>query len=206
MSIRVGDDGLPRCGWAGADLEYIRYHDEEWGVPLHGDRPIFEKLVLEGFQSGLSWITILRRRASFRRAFCDFDIEAVARFDEEDLERLMADPGIIRNRAKILAAVGNARITHNLVHDDQGAFDRLIWSHSPPRRSTPPSHASEIPAFTVGSTAMSRDLKIRGFRFVGPTTMYALMQSGGLVDDHVAGCWRGRLTDAPGRAAKLSSR
>lgn len=186
----VGPDGLARCRWVGDDAEYRRYHDEEWGRPLRGDRPLFEKLSLEAFQAGLSWITILRRRPTFRAAFADFDIPAVAAFDDDDVARLMADAGIIRNRMKIDATIGNARAVHDLVRDDPGALDRIMWSFAPePGRSRPTSFA-DVPAVTPESTAMSRELKRMGLRFVGPTTMYALMQSGGMVDDHLVGCWR----------------
>ncbi len=185
----VGADGLARCGWVGDDPEYSRYHDEEWGRPLHGDRALFEKLSLEGFQAGLSWITILRRRPAFRAAFRDFDIAAVAAFDDADVERLMGDADIIRNRAKIEATISNARITRELVADDPGALDRLIWSYAPAPGARP-SALSDVPAITPEATTLSTALKRLGYRFVGPTTMYALMQSAGLVDDHVAGCWR----------------
>jgi len=189
-SLIVGDDGRARCAWAGHDAEYQRYHDEEWGTPLHGDRPLFEKLSLEGFQAGLSWITILRRRPTFRAAFRDFGIDAVAAFDERDVERLMADPGIIRNRLKVEATISNARVTQALVREHPGALDELIWGFAPPRRDRPPVSLSDLPAVTAESTALSKQLKKLGYRFVGPTTIYALMQSAGLVDDHVAGCWR----------------
>lgn len=189
-SVLVGDDGLGRCAWAGSDPEYRRYHDEEWGVPLHGDGPLFEKLSLEGFQAGLSWITILRRRPTFRAAFAGFDVETVAQFDEHDVERLMADPGIIRNRLKVDATISNARVTRQLVRERPGALDELVWSFAPPPRDHALGTFADIPAVTAESTALSKALKKLGYRFVGPTTMYALMQSGGLVDDHVAGCWR----------------
>ena len=189
-SVLVGDDGLARCAWAGRDSEYQRYHDEEWGTPLHGDRPLFEKLSLEGFQAGLSWITILRRRPTFRAAFRDFDIDTVAAFDEADVERLMADPGIIRNRLKVDATIANARVTQALVRERPGALDELIWGFAPSPRDHPPGSLAELPAVTAESTALSSALQKAGYRFVGPTTIYALMQSGGLVDDHVAGCWR----------------
>jgi DNA-3-methyladenine glycosylase I len=191
-SITVGDDGRARCAWAGADAEYARYHDEEWGTPLHGDRPLFEKLSLEGFQAGLSWITILRRRPTFRSAFAGFDIDAVAAFDERDVERLMNDPGIIRNRAKVEATISNARVTQQLIADHAGALDELLWGFAPPPHADAPASFAEIPATTDESTAASRALKKLGYRFVGPTTVYALMQSSGMVDDHVAGCWRAR--------------
>ena len=189
-SLIVGDDGRSRCAWAGNDAEYQRYHDEEWGTPLHGDRALFEKLSLEGFQAGLSWITILRRRPTFRIAFRDFDIDAVAAFDESDVERLMADPGIIRNRLKVDATISNARVTQQWVREHPGALDELIWSFAPPPRDHAPASFAELPAVTPESTALSKALKKLGYRFVGPTTIYAMMQSGGLVDDHVAGCFR----------------
>ena len=190
MSVRVADDGLARCAWVGDDAEYRRYHDEEWGRPLHGDRELFEKIALEGFQAGLSWITILRRRPTFRLAFRDFDIDTVAAFDDADVARLMDDPGIIRNRAKVEATISNARVTQALIADDPGALDRLVWSFAPTSPRTRPATLAEVPAVTEQATALSKALKKLGFRFVGPTTMYALMQSAGLVDDHVAGCFR----------------
>lgn len=189
-SIVVGDDGRARCAWAGSDAEYRRYHDEEWGTPLHGDRPLFEKISLEGFQAGLSWITILRRRPTFRTAFSGFEIDAVAQFDERDVERLMGDPGIIRNRAKIEATISNARVTRELIRDAPGALDALLWGFAPPARANAPASFAELPAITAESTAASKALKKLGYRFVGPTTIYALMQSSGMVDDHVQGCWR----------------
>jgi DNA-3-methyladenine glycosylase I len=189
-SVIVGDDGRARCAWAGHDAEYQRYHDEEWGSPLHGDRQLFEKLSLEGFQAGLSWITILRRRPTFRQAFADFDIDAVAAFDDGDVQRLMADPGIIRNRLKVEATISNARVTQQLVSGHPGALDELIWGFAPEPRPRARASREELPAETPESTALSKALKKLGYRFVGPTTMYALMQSGGLVDDHVLGCFR----------------
>jgi DNA-3-methyladenine glycosylase I len=187
--ILVGDDGRPRCGWIGVDPDYRRYHDDEWGTPLHGDRPLFEKICLEGFQAGLSWITILRRRSGFREAFDGFEIDAIAAYDDDDVERLMADDRIIRNRAKVLATIGNARVTAELVRDSPGALDEIIWGFAPPPRRRPRTWA-DIPAVTPESEALSAALRKLGFRFVGPTTMYALMQSAGLVDDHLAECWR----------------
>jgi DNA-3-methyladenine glycosylase I len=191
-SVVIGEDGRARCAWVGADEEYLRYHDEEWGTPLHGDRQLFEKLSLEGFQAGLSWITILRRRPTFRTAFAGFDIDAVAAFDQRDVERLMNDPGIIRNRAKIEATISNARVTQQLVAGSPGALDELLWGFAPPPRAAAPASFAELPATTDESTAASRALKKLGYRFVGPTTVYALMQSAGMVDDHLAGCWRAR--------------
>ena len=183
--MRTGEDGIVRCGWIGDDPEYQRYHDEEWGRPLRGDRPLFEKMSLEGFQAGLSWITILRKRPRFREVFAGFDPVAVAAFDGDDVERLMADPGIIRNRAKILATIANAAIVRDMA---EGEFDSLMWSFAPPPGPRPRTFA-EVPATTPASDALSRELRRRGFRFVGPTTMYALMQSAGMVDDHVEGCF-----------------
>lgn len=186
-----GADSLARCGWVGADPEYQRYHDEEWGTALHGDRELFEKLALEGFQAGLSWITILRRRPAFRAAFHDFEPARVAALTEADVEALMQDASIIRNRAKIEATIANAALVVELTADDPGALDRLLWSFAPPRRERGrPRQRAELPAVTAESTEMSKALRALGFRFVGPTTMYALMQSTGMVDDHLAGCWR----------------
>jgi DNA-3-methyladenine glycosylase I len=185
-SLIAGPDDRARCGWVGDDTEYRRYHDEEWGTPLRGDRALFEKMALEGFQAGLSWITILRKRPRFREVFAGFDPELVAEFDESDVQRLMADAGIIRNRAKIEATIGNARIVRSMAADE---LDELMWSFAPASSIRPASFA-DVPAVTPESTAMSKELRRRGFRFVGPTTMYALMQSAGMVDDHVVGCWR----------------
>ena len=184
-SLATGADGRVRCAWVGADAEYERYHDEEWGRPLHGDRALFEKMSLEGFQAGLSWITILRKRPRFREVFAGFDADAVARFTPDDVERLMADAGIIRNRAKILATIGNAGLVSEMA---DGELDELMWSFAPASGIRPRSFA-DVPAVTAESTAMSKELRKRGFRFVGATTMYALMQSAGMVDDHVEGCW-----------------
>ena len=184
----IEDDGLARCGWVGADPEYIRYHDEEWGQPLHGDRALFEKMSLEGFQAGLSWITILRKRPRFREVFAGFEPEAVAAFDEHDIARLMTDAGIVRNRAKIEATISNARLVTEMA---PGELDALLWSFAVPGDERPlPTGLRELPATTAASEALSRALRRRGFRFVGPTTMYALMQSAGMVDDHLDGCWR----------------
>jgi len=183
---RPGPDGIERCAWVGDDAEYRRYHDEEWGVPLHGDRVLFEKLSLEGFQAGLSWITILRKRPRFREVFAGFDPKVVADFGDAEIERLMSDAGIIRNRAKILATISNARLVLDM---EPGELDAFMWSFAPASHARPMSFA-DVPATTPTSDAMSKALRKKGFRFVGPTTMYALMQSTGMVDDHVAGCWR----------------
>ncbi|WP_431803706.1 DNA-3-methyladenine glycosylase I [Microbacterium sp. bgisy203] len=187
--LRTGPDGLARCGWVGDDPEYRRYHDEEWGRPLHGDRALFEKMSLEGFQAGLSWITILRKRPRFREVFAGFEPEAVAAFGGDDIERLMGDAGIIRNRAKILATIGNAQLVTAM---DAGELDALMWSFAPPARpeAQRPVAFADVPATTPASDALSKELRRRGFRFVGSTTMYALMQSAGMVDDHLVGCHR----------------
>jgi DNA-3-methyladenine glycosylase I len=176
-------DGLVdgRCWWGSSTPEYIAYHDEEWGRPVHDSRALFEKLSLEAFQSGLSWLTILRKRENFRAAFAGFDIARVAAFGEDDVARLMADAGIVRNRLKIDATIANARAAVDL------DLAELVWSFAPDPRPRPATPA-DIPASTPESTALANELKRRGFRFVGPTTAYAMMQACGLVDDHIAGC------------------
>lgn len=186
-ALIVGSDGVSRCWWCGSDPLYVDYHDTEWGVPVHGDREMFERLVLEAFQSGLSWITILKRREGFRRAFANFDPHVVAGFGPADRDRLMNDSGIIRNNAKIDATIHNAAVVADMIDREPGALDELIWSHAPasnPRRTT----RDDIPAVTPESEALSKALKKRGFRFVGPTTAYAHMQAVGVVNDHVEGC------------------
>jgi DNA-3-methyladenine glycosylase I len=177
------DDGRVRCDWAGGSELYRDYHDNEWGRPLRGRVPPFERMSLEAFQSGLSWLIILRKRENFRRAFAGFDIEKVARYTDADVARLMADQGIVRNRAKIEATIANARAAAEL--DD---LSELLWSFAPAARPRP-ADISKVPATTPESTAMARELKRRGFRFVGPTTAYALMQATGMVDDHLRTCW-----------------
>ncbi|MGZ4382552.1 MAG: DNA-3-methyladenine glycosylase I [Gaiellaceae bacterium] len=172
-----------RCWWAGSDPLYVAYHDEEWGRPLHGDDALFGLLTLEGFQAGLAWITILRKRDAFHAAFAGFRISAVAAFGEADVERLLCDPGIVRHRGKIEAAIGNARAALELPE----GLDALVWSYAPAPRPRPRARAG-IPARTPESEALSKELRRHGFRFVGPTTVYAFMQSAGLVDDHLAGC------------------
>jgi len=180
----AGPDGLLRCPWALSTEDYVTYHDEEWGRPVHGDDALFERLSLEAFQSGLSWITILRRREGFRAAFAGFKIADVAAYTDADRERLLADAGIIRNRAKIDATLANARV---LADWGQGDLDDLIWSHAPAPGPAPKT-LGDVPAVTDESTALSKALKKRGLRFVGPTTAYALMQACGLVDDHLESC------------------
>ncbi|MCV7377518.1 3-methyladenine DNA glycosylase [Mycobacterium alsense] len=187
----MSDDERVRCGWAatrpGPDFEMYRdYHDQEWGRPLRDGVALFERMSLEAFQSGLSWLIILRKRENFRRAFAGFDIETVAGYTEADVARLMADQGIVRNRAKIDATIANARAAADLGSAED--LSKLLWSFAPSPRPRP-TDASEIPSATDESRAMARELKRRGFRFVGPTTAYALMQATGMVDDHVRDCW-----------------
>jgi DNA-3-methyladenine glycosylase I len=189
-------DDLPRCWWSGAgdprpDPLMVEYHDTEWGVLCHDDVELFERLALEGFQAGLSWSTILHKRPAFREAFRGFDPAVVAGFEDADRERLMADAGIVRNRAKIDATIGNAAALLAL-GDEFGSFDAYLASMvpGPPARLPPDTRGGEIPATTPASDALSKDLKKRGFRFVGSTIAYAFMQSVGLVDDHLPGCFR----------------
>ena len=179
---------VARCTWPGTDPLYVAYHDEEWGVPVHDDRTLFEFLVLEGAQAGLSWITILRRREGYRRAFDGFDIERVAAYGDGDVARLLADAGIIRNRKKIEAAITNAGAAREL-HSQGETLDALVWGFAPDPKSRPaPRTGAELEAITPESTAMAKELKRRGFVFVGPTTAYATMQAAGLVNDHLEGC------------------
>jgi DNA-3-methyladenine glycosylase I len=174
-----------RCAWAGTLPEYIAYHDDEWGRELHGESALFERLSLEAFQSGLSWLIILRKRPQFRVAFAGFDVDRVASFDDADVARLLEDAGIVRNRAKILATIANARAVRANVDD----LDALLWSFAPVGRARPRTEA-DIVSTSPESTAMAKELRRRGIKFVGPTTSYALMQATGMVDDHVAACWR----------------
>jgi DNA-3-methyladenine glycosylase I len=192
VGIVVGPDGRSRCPWGLSAAEYVAYHDDEWGRPLRGDRELYERLSLEAFQSGLSWLTILRKREAFRRAFAGFDPAAVAAFGESDVQRLLADTGIVRNRAKVLATIRNAHAVLELGMP----LDELLWSFAPAPGSSPrPSTVDEVPATTPESVAMARELKRRGFAFVGPTTCYAMMQAVGMVDDHIVGCWRATAID-----------
>ncbi|MFN8068259.1 MAG: DNA-3-methyladenine glycosylase I [Mycolicibacterium insubricum] len=178
-------DDRTRCPWVldGPEI-YLDYHDREWGRPLHGQTALFERVSLEAFQSGLSWLTILRKRENFRAAFAGFDVDTVATFGDDDVARLLADAGIVRNRAKIEATIANARATLDLDVD----LSELLWSFAPPARPRPAT-VGEVPAVTPESTALAKELRRRGFRFVGPTTAYALMQATGMVDDHVVDCW-----------------
>lgn len=186
------NDTRPRCAWAGTDPLYIHYHDHEWGVPVHDDRRLFEFLILEGAQAGLSWITILRKREAYRRAFEDFDPKRVARFDRRRIERLLRDPGIVRNRLKIESAVTNAR-AFLAIQKEFGRFDRYLWGFVGGRPKINRRRSSrQIPACTTISDRLSKDLRKRGFRFVGSTICYAYMQAVGLVDDHTEECFRSR--------------
>jgi DNA-3-methyladenine glycosylase I len=185
----AGPDGRLRCPWGLSTPDYVAYHDAEWGRPVRGDQAIFERLCLEAFQSGLSWLTILRKRENFRKAFAGFDIAQVAAFGDDDVARLMADAGIVRNRAKINAAIGNARAALDL---DPGLSD-LFWSFAPGTPAPPPRTLADLAAQTPESKALAKDLRKRGFVFTGPVTVYAAMQACGLVNDHLEGCFaRGR--------------
>jgi DNA-3-methyladenine glycosylase I len=180
-----GEDGVLRCRWGNSDPLYVAYHDEEWARPVRGDHALFEMLTLEGFQAGLSWLTILRKREAFRSAFDGFRIEKVAAYAEHDVERLLGDAGIVRNRAKIDATIGNARAALEL---GPNGLTELLWSYAPPPRESRLASFDQVPATTPESKALSKELKRRGFRFVGPTIVYAFMQAVGMVDDHIAGC------------------
>jgi DNA-3-methyladenine glycosylase I len=186
-ALVVGEDGRARCYWATSAPEYIAYHDEEWGQPVTTDQGLYERMTLEAFQSGLAWITILRKREAFREAFAAFDPEAVARFGDADVARLMADARIVRNRLKIEAAVANARALADL-HDAGGSLTELIWSARPAVDPPAPRTLGDVPPFTDASKALAKELKRRGFRFLGPTTVYAGMQACGVVNDHIESC------------------
>jgi DNA-3-methyladenine glycosylase I len=189
--LLVGPDGRSRCSWAGSAPEYLTYHDDEWGWPVHGESALYERITLEAFQSGLSWITILRKRPAFRAAFAGFDPERVGAFDDADRSRLMADAGIVRNARKVDAAILNARAVLDL--RDEGGLDAYMWGFAP-QHHQPPRTPAELRATSPESVALAAGLKRRGFVFVGPTTAYAAMQACGLVDDHLAGCFRAAAT------------
>ena len=188
IGVVAGDDGNTRCGWCTSAPDYVAYHDDEWGRPVTDDARLYEKICLEGFQSGLSWLTILRKREGFRAAFAGFDAEAVARFGDEDVERLLADAGIVRHRGKIEATIANAGATL-LARERHGSLAAVVWSFEPSRSSRPaPERLGDLASVTAASTALSKALRTLGFRFVGPTTAYAAMESLGVVNDHLAGC------------------
>jgi DNA-3-methyladenine glycosylase I len=186
QALAEGPDGRRRCAWGASSSDYLAYHDAEWGRPITDDRGIYERLCLEAFQSGLSWLTILRKREAFRAAFAGFEFERVAEFGDHDVDRLLADAGIVRNRAKIEAAIANARATAELGATGDSLAE-VAWSFAP-RRFRAPRQWSDVEAITPESTALAKELKRRGFRFVGPTTAYALMQACGIVNDHFDGC------------------
>ncbi|MCC3267259.1 DNA-3-methyladenine glycosylase I [Arthrobacter gengyunqii] len=187
MSTVAGSDGLLRCPWAVSSADYQQYHDEEWGRPVTGEAALFERLSLEAFQSGLSWITILRKRPAFRKAFAGFDPTVVARFTDADRERLMADAGIVRNRAKIDAVIANAQALLDLPAGE--SLETLLEAHRVAPARPAPKSISDVPAVTEESTALAKALKKRGFRFVGPTTAYAMLQATGYANDHLESCW-----------------
>ena len=188
QGLRAHTDGRQRCWWCGDDPLYVAYHDSEWGRPVHDDVRLFEKICLEGFQAGLSWLTILRKREHFRRAFAGFDIARVASFGPRDIERLVADAGIVRHRGKIASAINNAQRYADLA-TEFGSLDAFVWSFAASAPAGDEATTSGIPTYTPASTRLSKELKQRGWTFVGPTTMYAFMQSVGVVNDHLKGCW-----------------
>jgi len=185
IGLVTGADGKNRCFWGGSTPDYLSYHDTEWGRPVRGDDELFERMCLEAFQSGLAWITILRKRPAFRAAFDGFVIDKVAAYSGDDATRLMADTGIVRNRMKVDAALHNARVAADL----PDGLSALLWSYAPVPKPPRPATRADVPAITPASTALAKALKKLGFKFVGPTTAYALMQATGMVDDHLAGCW-----------------
>jgi DNA-3-methyladenine glycosylase I len=184
---RTGADGVVRCWWCGDDPLYVDYHDHEWGQPLRDERALFELLCLEGFQAGLSWITILRKRVAFREAFEGFDPSVVAGYGEDDIHRLLSNPGIVRHRGKIAATIANAQAM-DVLREAGTSLEEIVWSHAPEARPAPLTRREQIPAQTAESASLARTLRKRGFRFVGSVTVYAFMQAAGVVDDHLAGC------------------
>jgi DNA-3-methyladenine glycosylase I len=205
VSVVRGDDGRRRCAWSTSAPDYVAYHDEEWGRPVVDDVRLFEKLSLEGFQSGLSWLTILRKRPGFRRAFAGFDPEQVARFGSRDVDRLLADAAIVRHRGKIEATIANARGTLR-AREEYGSLAAAVWSFEPPRRRRAvPTTLGDIPSTSPESRALSKELRRLGFRFVGPTTAYAAMQSLGLVNDHLRGCHVRATCERERRSATIPS-
>ena len=201
-ATQIGADGRVRCWWPGHDAGYVAYHDGEWGRPVTDDNRLFEKLCLEGFQAGLSWLTILRKRDNFRAAFCGFDIAAVAAFGPGDIERLLGDAGIVRHRGKIASAVNNARRAAEMI-EECDSLAAYIWAWEPTAVAAAPTGKESLPATTPESAALAKDLKRRGWTFVGPTTVYAFMQSMGLVNDHIEGCFA--RADCEAERAALTS-
>jgi DNA-3-methyladenine glycosylase I len=188
MGVEAGADGRARCWWCLGAPELIDYHDRVWGRPMHDERELFEMLVLESFQSGLSWLTILRKREGFRRAFDDWDVEKIADYGKGEIERLLGDPGIVRHRGKIEATIANAAATHSL-HEEGETLDALLWGFAPKHDgASPPRSGHDLAPATPESKALAKELKRREFRFVGPTTAYSLMEASGLVNDHLDGC------------------
>jgi DNA-3-methyladenine glycosylase I len=203
IGVVRGEDGRKRCGWSTSAPDYVAYHDDEWGRPVVDDVRLYEKICLEGFQSGLSWLTILRKREGFRRAFAGFDPAAVSRFGGKDVERLLADASIVRHRGKIEATIANARATLE-AQERHGSLAAVVWSFEPPRRGRPaPKRLGDLQATTPASTALAKALGKLGFRFVGPTTAYAAMESLGVVNDHLAGCYVRAACEAERRAIKI---
>jgi DNA-3-methyladenine glycosylase I len=187
--VVIGEDGIARCPWCTGSADYAAYHDQEWGRPVRGDTAIFERICLEAFQSGLSWLTILRKRSAFRTAFAQFDPRVVAQFNSSDVDRLMDDAGIVRNRRKVEATIGNARAVVSLLDDEgDGALDALFWSFAPSPLPRRPRSIADVASATDGSRDLSDRLKAIGLAWVGPTTMYAAMQACGVVNDHLSGC------------------
>ena len=185
----TGDDGITRCWWCGTDPLYVAYHDEDWGRPVRDERELFEKLILDGAQAGLAWITILRKREGYRRAFEGFDPVRIAAYGDDDVARLLADPGIVRNRQKVAAAIGNAKALLAM-HEAGETLSDLVWSHQPAARAGALAPTDELPVTSPEAIALSKALQHRGWKFVGPTIVYAFMQAVGVIDDHIAGCWR----------------
>jgi DNA-3-methyladenine glycosylase I len=187
--LLTGDDGITRCWWCGTDPLYVAYHDDDWGRPVRDERELFEKLILDGAQAGLAWITILRKREGYRAAFEGFDPERIAAYGDDDVARLLADPGIVRNRQKVAAAIGNAKALLAM-HEAGETLVDLVWSHQPRPRKRPLRPGDEFPVTSDEAIALSKALQQRGWKFVGPTIVYAFMQAVGVIDDHIAGCWR----------------
>ena len=187
--LLTGDDGVTRCWWYGTDPIYVAYHDDDWGHPVTDERELFEKLTLDGAQAGLAWITILRKREGYRQAYEGFDPARIAAYGDKDVARLLADPGIVRNRQKVAASIANAQALLTM-HEAGETLSELVWSHQPKRKRTRLRDGDDFPATSPEGDALSKALQQRGFKFVGPTIVYAFMQAVGVIDDHLTGCWR----------------